>query len=137
MSASLALTIILAVLICLTTAALSFALLNLYRIWQHVLNLQYLVSQLNKIVRVDQERNHCNPSSPASSTGINAPSHPIPTAADPPIPWPLERIERRTPAAHPGTKFPPPADRYPRPLDRNENPYSLPATWESSPRSFI
>ncbi|GAB1739235.1 hypothetical protein NU219Hw_g3984t1 [Hortaea werneckii] len=137
MSAPLALTIILAVLICLTTVALSLALLTLYHIWQHVLNLQYLVNQLDKIVQVDQERNRCNPSSPASSTGINAPSYPIPTAADPPISWPLERMEGRTPAAHPGAKFPPPADRYPRPFDRNADLYSLPATRESSPRSFI
>ena len=137
MSAPLALTIILVVLICLTTATLSLALLTLYRVWQHVLNLQYLASQLAKMVRVDQERNHWNPSSPASPTGMNAPSYPIPAAADPPISWPLERIERRTPAAHPGAKFPPPADRYPRPLDRSADPYSLPGTRESSPRSFI
>lgn len=134
MSVPLALTIILVVLICLTTATLSLALLTLYRIWQHVLNLQYLVSQLAKIVRVDQERNRWNPSSPASSMGIKAP-YPIP--AEPPISWPLERIERRTPAAHPGAKFPPPSDRCPRPLDRSADPYSLPATRESSPQSFI
>ncbi|KAI7163406.1 hypothetical protein KC349_g1287 [Hortaea werneckii] len=134
MSAPLALTIILVVLICLTTATLALALLILYRVWQHVLNLQYLVSQLTKIVRVDQERNHRKPSSPASSTGMKAP-YPIPS--EPPISWPLERIERRTPAAHPGARFPPPADRYSRPSDRNADPYSLPATRESSPRSFI
>ncbi|KAI7513748.1 hypothetical protein KC347_g1185 [Hortaea werneckii] len=134
MSAPLALTITLLVLICLTIVTLSLALLTLYRIWQHVLNLQYLVSQLTKIVRVDQEGNHWNHPSPASSTGITAP-YPIP--AEPPISWPLERIERRTPTAHPGAKFPPPADRYLGPLDRNADPYGLPGTRESSPRSFL
>ena len=137
MSALLPLTILLAILIPLTTLALALTLLALHRLWQHTLNLQYLITQLTHLAREQTTANKSTLTWDAADPQQTPPSMIAPRPIPKPIlSWPLETMERRTPMMG-ATK--PPLGRQPGSGENHSDvrANSVLSTRESSPRSFI